>query len=75
MSDMSNERLKEQPSNLDSVKEEIEEEMQGDADKRKDVFLKHRVFKLHGYTNFNSKEDSYHDVGEFSWDFQAYDLY
>jgi hypothetical protein len=43
--------------------------------KKKEIFGKHRVNKLIGYTNFNNKEDSYHDVGEFSWDFQAYDIY
>jgi hypothetical protein len=63
--------LKEQShSNIGSVKEEIagaEGEL-GNIDK-KDVFPKHRVFKINGYTNFNNKEDSYHDVGEYSWDF------
>jgi len=37
--------------------------------------MKHRVNKLAGYTNFNNREDTWHDVGEFSWDFHAVELF
>ena len=40
------------------------------------MFEKHRV-KLfpNGYENFDQKTEAFHDVGEFSWEFQGYDLY
>jgi hypothetical protein len=67
MSDFSSERLKENSTTaaLESAKEGA-----GDSfEKKKEVFYKHRAMKINEYTNFNNKEDSYHDVGEFSWDF------
>lgn len=62
---------------LDSVKEEEEEHQSYEQSKKKELFEKHRL-NLYpaaaGYTNFNYKEDIFHDVGEFSWDFQGRDL-
>lgn len=57
---------------LDSVKEEEEELEQQDEQW---IFKKHRVNKFKEYVNFNNKEDSFHDVSEFSWEFHAVDLF
>lgn len=62
ISDQSNEHLKEKAV-LGSIKDDNGE------DKKREIFLKHRAHKLIGYVNFNNKEESYHDVGEFSWEF------
>jgi hypothetical protein len=56
------------------VQEEKEEVEKDEAEKKNEIFKKHKGTKIKGYTNFNNKEDSFHDVGEFSWDFHALDL-
>lgn len=57
---------------LESVKEEeIEKD---EAEKKKEIFKKHKGEMIKGYANFNNKEDSFHDISDFSWDFHALDM-
>ena len=63
---------------LDAVKEEEEDEnpqKQDEVDQKREIFRKHRINKIKGYVNFNNREDTWHDVGEFSWEFHAVDLF
>lgn len=39
------------------------------------MFEKHRLNKVPGYVNFNHKEETFHDLSEFSWDVQGQDIY
>lgn len=60
---------------LDSVKETDEEHQSEEQQKKKEIFGKHRINKIHGYVNFNQKLENFHDLGEYSWDINGNDLF
>eukprot|EP00347_Sterkiella_histriomuscorum_P009846 403339651 len=64
-----------QSTKLGSVQELDEEHLSEDQLKKKEVFGKHRKFKVKEYIQFLKTKESLLDLSDYSWEFQGQDLY